>query len=82
MLKQPGSINCRALSLFVYKGKEYTFDATTKDLAQKLSDLGAKPCQGVQANYGGMSREGLERYIITYNPYETRNKSGLWVERA
>ena len=82
MLKHPGSINCRACSLFIYKGKEYIFDATTKGLAEKLSNLGAKPGQGVQANYGGMSKEGLERYIITYSPHETRNKSGLWVDRA
>ena len=82
MLKQPGNINAYTLSLFVYKGQEYTFNATTKDLAQRLSDLGARPGEGVQANYGGMSKEGLERYIITYSPHETRNKSGLWVDRA
>lgn len=81
MLKQPGSINCKALSLFVYKGAKYTFDATTLDLARQLYKLGAKPGQGVQANYGGMSESGLERYIVTYNPADTR-ASGIWVDRS
>lgn len=79
MVLKLGNVNATVRSRFTYCGKAYEFDGTTLDLAKRLDKLGAEIGDQIWANYGGMSVEGLELYVIVKDARKTTN--GKWVQK-